>query len=97
MTVQRRFPVLLECDGRFRQRPGGDIPWDAIAPHAEVARVNHFQSLEQLAARGGLNPVALLHVLLDVVYSTDPDSRALQALGDDAALERVRELVGEPS
>ena len=85
--VVRQFPILN----------GGGIPWDVLALHEATVRINHFQSLEQLEARGGLSPVALLHALLDVTWSTRPDSRALQALSDYAARERLRELAGAVS
>jgi hypothetical protein len=44
------------------------IPWDMIAPHARQAFINHGQSLEIIARRGGLSPCEALAVLEDRAY-----------------------------
>ena len=51
------FPVL--------DSGGQSIPWEAIEPHREQAQKNHYQSLEQLAGRGGLTCRELYYVLTD--------------------------------
>jgi hypothetical protein len=36
------------------RRPDFKLPWSLIAPHERQAMVNHGQTLERLAERGGL-------------------------------------------
>lgn len=43
----------------YRGTPGpcpSSIPWEVIAPYEGQALINHQQSLEKLASRGGLDP-----------------------------------------
>ena len=42
---ERRFPILN----------GPSVPWSLVAPYERQARENHSQTLEELAARGGLD------------------------------------------
>ena len=51
------FPVL--------NSGGESVPWDAVEPHRKQAEKNHFQTLEQLAGRGGLSWKELYFVLTD--------------------------------
>ena len=44
------FPIMAGLD-----RQPMTIPWAMIAPHERQADLNHDQSLERLAQRGGLN------------------------------------------
>lgn len=44
--AERRFPIM----------GGPSVPWRMVAPYDEQARVNHDQTLERLAERGGLAP-----------------------------------------
>lgn len=49
-----------EREGEWRRFPvqrGPSIPWRAIAPYKYQVKVNHGQTLERLAERGGLDPV----------------------------------------
>lgn len=39
------------------------VPWEMIAPHEPQAKANHYQTLERLAARGGLSGSEMLAVL----------------------------------
>jgi hypothetical protein len=39
------------------------IPWDLIAPFEAQALINHDQSLQRLAERGGLSPDEMLAVM----------------------------------
>lgn len=55
MTEQRMFPILIHSSGTPGPCPGA-IPWDAIKPYERMAQINHQQSLEELARRGGLCP-----------------------------------------
>lgn len=51
------FPVL-GVDGRAYSGLGApsSVPWRLLAPHEAQALRNHEQTLERLAARGGLAP-----------------------------------------
>lgn len=53
-----RFPIL---------NPKGiapdSVPWEFVEPHREQAYKNHHQTLEELARRGGLDPVEMLAVV----------------------------------
>lgn len=53
----RVFPILRDARSE-RALPRGrcSVPWEWVAPHVEQAQANHCQSLERLAARGGLSP-----------------------------------------
>jgi hypothetical protein len=61
----RRFPVFLGDQRSIWQGIPDSIPWKAISPHERQARVNHGQSIDVLAQRGGLSPYELLAVILD--------------------------------
>lgn len=52
---EQRFPVLSDHVER-KAHPSWprSVPWSFLAPHEERAKQNHDQSLERLAARGGL-------------------------------------------
>ncbi len=51
---ERRFPILL---GRgYGDGERLSIPWNVIDGHEGQALLNHSQTLERLAARGGLGP-----------------------------------------
>ena len=56
MTPPRLFPI--KHDAMLTA-----IPWEAIQPHAAQALVNHRESLETLAERGGLTPCEALAVI----------------------------------
>lgn len=57
---ERRFPVL-----RGSHDPQGprDISWSLLEPHRKQAELNHGQTLERLAQRGGLCPQEIVAVL----------------------------------
>jgi hypothetical protein len=46
---ERRFPVMA----------GPSVPWAFVEPFEAQAQINHSQSLEVLASRGGLDPTEL--------------------------------------
>lgn len=54
--MERQFPIMIGYEGTPGPCPCS-IPWDVIAPYDGQARVNHQQSLERLAERGGLSPM----------------------------------------
>ena len=83
---RRRFPIM----------GGPSIPWRVIAPHEAQARINHDQSLERLAQRGGLSPMEAHFVLADqrwrgvVTLDEAPwlaEMNAINAADDQQALE----------
>lgn len=55
MKEERRFPIMIGHDGLPGPCPSW-IPWSAIAPYEGQAKLNHDQTLERLAQRGGLGP-----------------------------------------
>lgn len=58
--TMRMFPVMP----RFGSGGGvAYVPWALVAPHEKQATLNHYQTLERLATRGGLAPCELLAVL----------------------------------
>lgn len=72
----KKFPIM---------HGGGvtSIPWDLIAPHETRAGLNHRQTLEHLANRGGLSPCEAVAVLED---------RRWHKMDADAARARLLEL-----
>ncbi|QCO00540.1 hypothetical protein D3093_35440 (plasmid) [Azospirillum argentinense] len=91
----RPFPIL------YPTRPPTDaprsIPWSLVALHRAQAQINHVQTLESLAERGGLAPCELLAVLEDRSHlrmHLEDAIRQLRALCDafdlGAAAERAK-------
>lgn len=60
--TDRQFPIMVGYLGTPGPCPSS-IPWEAIAPYDGQARVNHQQSLEHLASRGGLSPMEAFLVM----------------------------------
>lgn len=58
----KMFPILIGYEGTAGPCPRS-IPWDVIAPYGGQAEVNHSQTLERLAERGGLSPVEAWRVM----------------------------------
>ncbi len=58
----RLFPIMN----------GPAIPWSVIAPFEYQAQRNHGQSLECLAARGGLSPAEAIDILNGQRWDTCP-------------------------
>ncbi len=58
----KRFPIMIDRQGTKGPCPSS-IPWDAIAPYEKMAQVNHDQTLERLAERGGLCDVEAFFVM----------------------------------
>lgn len=50
---------------RAKHPPCPKLLWEIIAPHEAQAKINHDQSLERLAQRGGLSCYEALCVLQD--------------------------------
>ena len=66
--MDEEFPIL--------KSNGVTIPWKSIAPHEKQALINHGQSLEKLASRGGLSWCEALAVLQDSKFITMPEEEA---------------------
>ncbi len=66
---RRQYPVL----GAIGEKRKEHIPWDVLAPHEARARRNHGQTLEQLAARGGLGWVEIVWILLGKPWGGPPN------------------------
>lgn len=64
--MNNEYPILLNYK-EIRQFPNcpRSIPWEMIAPHERQAQINHGQTLERLAERGGLGIREALWVLKD--------------------------------
>lgn len=60
------------------------LPWRILRPHARQAELNHGQTLERLAARGGLSVSEMLAVLED---------RPWEAIDDVDAIDRITAIV----
>lgn len=69
MNAERQFPIMGYWRGRRRGEPFM-LPWDFIQPHEKQAQLNHHQSLDALARRGGLDPTEALDILLDQPFAT---------------------------
>ena len=74
--MDEEFPIL--------KSNGVTIPWKSIAPHEKQALINHGQSLEKLASRGGLSWCEALAVLQDSKFI---------AMSEEEAKEKVLALL----
>lgn len=96
-VVGRTFPIMLMADP-WKQLPPqmNSIPWSAIAPHERYALLNHDQSLEKLAMRGGLSPCEAVAILEDMKYRDrwpKPIHSPEQMVAHNTeAINRLREL-----
>lgn len=63
------------------------IEWEVIAPHEKQALANHYQSLQRLAERGGLDWSELLAVLNDSEFIKSYNSH-----NKESHERRVREM-----
>ena len=66
--MDEEFPIL--------KSNGVTIPWKSIAPHEKQALINHGQSLEKLASRGGLSWCEALAVLQNSKFIAMPEEEA---------------------
>lgn len=55
----------LKKTGRTRLET---IPWELIAPFEEQALKNHYQNLDKLNYRGGLDPVEMYAVMNNMCF-----------------------------
>lgn len=61
-----------------------------VLPFEHRAKQNHSQSLERLARRGGLSPLELYNVIMDIDPWTD-----LVVEGDAEAMEIIKKWLAE--
>lgn len=66
--MSRKFPILKEN----KNEPKEYIAWDIVEPHEHQAYINHGQTLEQLAERGGLSWYEMYCLLLDQKFDEIP-------------------------
>jgi DNA-binding PadR family transcriptional regulator len=65
-TCNRQFPVL-RAGVKYPGVPTS-VPWSLLEPHGRMAELNHSQTLEKLASRGGLSPDEIVSIVKDVRY-----------------------------
>jgi hypothetical protein len=70
VLIQRRRPTMLE-----RHMPM-TVPWAMLAPHEKQALLNHDQTLEVLASRGGLSSCEMCAILEDRKWRQMSDESA---------------------
>lgn len=80
-TSYRQYPIL-------QSKPPQTIPWVMLIPHETWAWINHGQTLEELANRGGLSWAEALAILQDKKWRD-----AIQS--DKEAEPIVKKLVAE--
>lgn len=81
--IERTFPLQRGHHQRNASHLRQRIPWAMLAPHEAQALLNHGQTLERLAERGGLSPSEACDVLLGRSWNTTPADKA------DALLESL--------
>lgn len=59
------FPIMAEYGGRVKEKTKDYIPYAVIESHEEQAIINHGQTFQRLAERGGLSYSEALAVLED--------------------------------
>lgn len=84
------FPILSDSSGKRGPCPSS-IPWEAIAPYEGQAKINHDQSLQRLAERGGLSAGEALMVMTGRRWSFKEDGEALEREGAAFLDKLVRE------
>lgn len=89
---EKIFKIMAERNG-IQLKP---IPLRVILPHELQARRNHGgQSLIKLDERGGLSPKEALHVLKDIDWYDNDESKRIMLLTCDEADRELRVLVRE--
>lgn len=67
---------------RDSTQPMKFVPWELMAPHEAQARLNHYQSLDELASRGGLSADEAVAVLEDRQWCKMPKDEAVARLAE---------------
>ena len=70
-----QMPLVLKTKQERDVLPAG-LPLAMFAAHAEQAKINHGQTLEVLASRGGLSPAEALAILDDEDWKARPRDAA---------------------
>jgi len=65
---KRQFPIIWQERGKPIHGCPTSIPWDCIAGHENQAQLNHGQTLDRLAERGGLAPTEAFAIILNVDF-----------------------------
>lgn len=96
MTTAKLFPIMISWRGTKGPCPSA-IPWEAIAPYEGQAQLNHQQSLERLAERGGLSPLEALMVMTGrnwrEIKAGDYDALEVEACAFLGKIVRDRDLI----
>lgn len=77
------MPIMHMYDRHMYDLPGktvGRIPMSVFAPHEAQALINHGQSLEKLASRGGVDPTEAVAILSDRKWQEMPLGEAREQL-----------------
>lgn len=93
MSARRKFPLQMrDKHGRATQ---GAISWDVAELLRKRAERNHGQTLERLAARGGLSPFEAACALADSDLfdgiTPNQEQAMIMLAGAAHALDRLRE------
>jgi hypothetical protein len=81
----RRFPIHSSDHGLL-----DSVPWELVAPHEAQARINHGQSLDELASRGGLGLTELAFILMNERWRPTPPKPEHRKKARQDALKYVR-------
>lgn len=95
---EREFPVLINWQERHRLVScPRSVPWAMLAPHEEQAHLNHDQTLERLAQRGGLGPEEMVAVLEDrrFTWRSLGSSKEADEANELAAVARLKMLIAK--
>jgi hypothetical protein len=74
-VIPTNMPILKSAKSRIPS-----IRWSVIAGHQRQAQVNHGQSLERLAERGGLSPAEAVAIIEDRKFSRMDNAEAERRL-----------------
>ena len=88
---EKLFPVLWHFNSTSYRAADCPrfVPWGMISPHEKRASTNHGQSLERLAARGGLGVQELVAVIEDLPWSQ------VTSLTDALAVKKIKKYVAD--
>lgn len=74
------FPIMPVAGERGTVGLRSSIPWAMIADHEHQAKLNHQQTLQRLAERGGLSANEAVCVLSDLPWEPIHHTRAREML-----------------
>ena len=90
--MRKLFPVLHEPNYKGKEE---FIPWEVIEPHERQAYINHGQSLERLAFRGGLSYREMYAILRDKRFDSWNGDEFADIFYEFAVLKMVRDFYTE--